>query len=102
MEQCLKKIHLRTIFITLYTYQGILYGLMTSIRILLQKENVSYQKLSVYDWVFMPTFLKFLFSPLLDIYYMRRIGKRMSYIIPLSILSCVLFIVLGFYANSLI
>ena len=49
-----------------------------------------------------PFFFKFLIAPFMDFNYVRKIGRRMSWIIPTGIVSSVLFWYLGFSIEDLI
>ena len=69
----------------MYTYQGLLYGLVSSIKIFLTKKGVPINQLSIYETIQIPVYTKFLFSPLLDLIYYKPIGKRMTYILSISI-----------------
>ena len=72
-------------------FQGILYGYITSLKFLLKSKGTSYQMLSLFDLVNSPAYFKFFFAPILDIYYSKKLGKRMTYITFLSVISVILF-----------
>ena len=68
----------------LYTYQGILYGYVASLKIYFLNRKVDFNHLSIYELISIPIYTKFIFSPFLDLYYYKPIGKRMSYILTIS------------------
>lgn len=90
------------VFFVLYIYQGFLYGYTESIKFLLRESGVGYEKIAIFDFVGMPNYLKFFFAPVLDIYFLRKFGKRMTYIVPFSIISGAIFIFLAFNIPTLI
>lgn len=81
-------------FFLLYIFQGLFFGYIQSISLLLKEHDFSYAQMSMLNLVSMPFYIKCFFSPFLDIYYSRRLGKRMTYISVFSVLSagCYLFI----------
>jgi hypothetical protein len=90
------------VFFVLYIYQGFLYGYTESIKFLLRENGVGYEKIAIFDFVGMPNYLKFFFAPVLDIYFSRKFGKRMTYIVPFSVISGTIFIYLAFNIPVLI
>lgn len=79
----------------LYLYQGLVLGLPAGgLQIILTERNVSYSKIGMFSFCAMPFAIKFLWSPLLDYYFIERIGKRKTYIVPANILIGMLFLYL--------
>ncbi|XP_053992757.1 acetyl-coenzyme A transporter 1-like isoform X2 [Hylaeus volcanicus] len=68
------------ILLLLYTVQGIPIGLSTSIVFLLQG-YVSYKDLGLFSLVTLPFSLKIFWAPLVDSFYIERIGRRKTWII---------------------
>jgi hypothetical protein len=58
--------------------------------------------LSLFDLCQIPIYTKFLVGPILDRFYSRKIGKRMTYIIPISIILVGYFWYLSAKAESLL
>lgn len=81
-------------FFLLYIFQGLFFGYVQTISLLLKERNFSYAQMSLLNLVSVPFYLKCFFSPFLDIRYSRRLGKRMTYITSFSVLAagCYLFI----------
>lgn len=72
---------------SLYFLQGLPMGLMFgSIPFLLQ-ERASYTQIGIFTLATYPYSLKLLWSPLVDGYYSRKIGRRKTWIIPVQTLS---------------
>ncbi len=90
------------VFFCLYSIQGFFFGYIHSLKILMKNNGISYEKLAMLDMITFPLYLKCFFSPFLDIYYFKKFGKRMSYIIPMSILITSLFIYLAFNIDDMI
>ena len=83
-----------TTFFLLYIFQGLFFGYIQTISLLLKEQNFSYAQMSLLNLVPVPFYLKCFFSPFLDIKYSSRLGKRMTYITIFSVLAagCYLFI----------
>ena len=86
----------------LYTYQGFFFGYMASIKLMLKKNHVSYEKLALFDFISAPLYLKCFVSPFLDIHYTKLIGKRMTYIFPISIVLSAIYFVLSSRITELV
>eukprot|EP00871_Galdieria_phlegrea_P001239 jgi/Galph1/2115/GphlegSOOS_G782.1 len=80
---------------SLYFLQGLPMGLMVgSIPFMLQ-EKASYTQIGVFSLATYPYSLKLLWSPLVDSYYSKRIGRRRTWIIPVQLLCGISLIILG-------
>ncbi|XP_069069402.1 acetyl-coenzyme A transporter 1 [Pleurodeles waltl] len=66
----------------LYVLQGIPLGLAGSIPLILQTKNVSYTDQAFFSFVFWPFSLKLLWAPLVDAVYIKRFGRRKSWLVP--------------------
>uniref|UniRef100_A0A8C1TQL1 Acetyl-coenzyme A transporter 1 n=1 Tax=Cyprinus carpio TaxID=7962 RepID=A0A8C1TQL1_CYPCA len=66
----------------LYVLQGIPLGLAGSIPLIMQSKNVSYKDQAYFSFVFWPFSLKLLWAPLVDSLYLRRFGRRKSWLVP--------------------
>ncbi|XP_063297091.1 acetyl-coenzyme A transporter 1 [Pelobates fuscus] len=66
----------------LYVLQGIPLGLAGSIPLILQSKNVSYTNQAIFSFVFWPFSLKLLWAPLVDSLYIKRFGRRKSWLVP--------------------
>uniref|UniRef100_A0A8C2U6V9 Acetyl-coenzyme A transporter 1 n=1 Tax=Coturnix japonica TaxID=93934 RepID=A0A8C2U6V9_COTJA len=70
------------LLLALYVLQGIPLGLAGSVPLILQSKNASYTEQAFFSFVFWPFSLKLLWAPLVDAVYMRRFGRRKSWLVP--------------------
>ncbi|KAL4097361.1 hypothetical protein QTP88_022150 [Uroleucon formosanum] len=70
--------------VLLYMLQGIPLGISLAIRAYMQNKKVSYGQQAKFSVVDLPYSLKLLWAPLVDVVYLRRIGKRKSWLVPLQ------------------
>ncbi|XP_025406915.1 acetyl-coenzyme A transporter 1-like isoform X2 [Sipha flava] len=83
------------LLLLLYTMQGLPLGLISSIPVLLKSnKNVSYNDQAIFNVVMLPYTLKLLWAPLVDSFYVKKIGRRKSWLIPIQFLmgSCFFYI----------
>lgn len=69
----------------LYFLQGVPLGLSASIPLLLQKYGVSYTQQAVFTIAYYPFSFKFIWSGLVDSVYVKRIGRRKSWLFPVQV-----------------
>ena len=81
-------------FLLMYIFQGLYFGYIQSIQLLLKEKGFSYAQMSLLKFTSMPFYLKCFLSPVLDIYYSKTLGKRMTYISIFSVFTalCYLFL----------
>ena len=98
MAETLQRKHLRyskpviiSVFFMLYSYQGFLFGLNEAIKLLLKEKGAADSDLSLQALTTSPFYLKFIAAPFLDVYYSKRIGKRMTWILPISLIASAFF-----------
>ncbi len=71
---------------SLYLAQGLPFGFLTqSLPVLLRDNGASLRVISLASLLFLPWALKFLWAPVLDRYYLPRLGRRRSWILPLQL-----------------
>lgn len=91
------------ILLLLYTIQGLQLGLTSAIPILLQSnKNVSYQDQAVFSLVMWPYTLKLLWAPLVDAVYIKKIGRRKSWLIPVQFIMGSFFLYIANDINDLL
>ncbi|XP_060866175.1 acetyl-coenzyme A transporter 1-like isoform X1 [Metopolophium dirhodum] len=91
------------ILLLLYTLQGLQLGLTSAIPILLQSnKNVSYQDQAVFSLVMWPYTLKLLWAPLVDAIYVKKIGRRKSWLIPVQYIMGSFFLYIANDINNLL
>ncbi|CAO3702046.1 unnamed protein product [Rhizopus stolonifer] len=83
------------LLVILYLLQGIPVGLSFGSIPFLLKAKLSYSQIAIFSLSSWPYSLKLLWSPIVDAVYSPQIGRRKSWIIPIQILTGILFYVLG-------
>lgn len=86
------------LLVALYFVQGIPVGLaFGTIPFLLKSmaKETSFTSLGLFSMATYPYSLKILWSPIVDSFYSRKIGRRRSWIIPVQLVSGVILIILG-------
>lgn len=79
-----------TLFL-LYSVQGIPLGLMNSVSYTIRQNHVSYAAQGIFSTAMWPFALKILISPFVDRFFVRRFGRRKSWLVPVQFLiSCFL------------
>ena len=77
----------------LYTLQGIPIGLAGSLPFLLQERGTSLTQQSMFSIASYPFSFKVLWAPILDAVFLKRFGRRKSWLVPVQILTGVAMIV---------
>lgn len=86
----------------LYILQGIPLGIMRTIPFLLQSRGVEYTEQAQFSIAGWPFGLKVLYAPIVDAFYIKRIGRRKSWLIPLQYLIAVFLFILSFRVETLL
>lgn len=90
------------ILLFLYTLQGLPLGLITSIPLIIQEKSASYNQQAKFSLAGWPFSLKLLWAPLVDALYLKKIGRRKSWLIPVQYLIGVTLFVLSYQVDQLI
>ncbi|KAI8976060.1 acetyl-coenzyme A transporter 1-domain-containing protein [Pilobolus umbonatus] len=90
-----------TLLVILYLLQGIPIGLSFGSIPFLLKEKLSYSQIAIFSLSSWPYSLKLLWSPIVDAVYTPKLGRRKSWIIPIQILTGILFYFLGNNIDSM-
>ncbi|KAL7309500.1 hypothetical protein PS15m_010371 [Mucor circinelloides] len=83
------------LLVTLYLLQGIPIGLCFGSIPFLLKAKLSYSQIAIFSLSSWPYSLKLLWSPIVDAVYTPKLGRRKSWIVPIQILTGILFYILG-------
>ncbi|KEG01341.1 MFS transporter, PAT family, solute carrier family 33 (acetyl-CoA transporter), member 1 [Plasmodium vinckei vinckei] len=75
----------------LYTIQGVPIGVSSVVPLIIQ-DKVSYSQLSMLSLSSIPFSLKLLWAPIIDSVYIKKFGRRKSWIIPLQLICSLLMI----------
>jgi len=77
----------------LYALQGIPMGLCGSIPLYLKERGTTYEGLSLFSLVSLPFSLKLVWAPLVDSCYLKDVGRRKTWLIPIQLLTGVVMLV---------
>ncbi|KAI7906263.1 MFS general substrate transporter [Cokeromyces recurvatus] len=83
------------LLVILYLLQGIPVGLSFGSIPFLLKAKLSYSQIAVFSLSSWPYSLKLIWSPIVDAAYTPKLGRRKSWIVPIQILTGILFYILG-------
>ncbi|ORX56904.1 MFS general substrate transporter [Hesseltinella vesiculosa] len=89
------------LLVVLYLLQGIPVGLSFGSIPFLLKAHLSYSQIGIFSLSSWPYSLKLLWSPVVDAVYSPSVGRRKSWIIPIQLLTGVLFYWLGSHIDSI-
>lgn len=74
------------LLLILYTLQGIPLGLGRVLPMLLKEQGASFSELGTYSLQSWPFSLKLLWAPLVDVFFIKSIGRRKTWVIPTQLL----------------
>ena len=86
----------------IYLLQSIPFGLLTSIPMILQSRKSSYSDQGLISFAFWPHAFKILWAPLLDSFYIKRLGRRKSWIVIFQILIAIVALSSANYLNKIL
>ena len=75
------KIHVLVLFF-LYILQGIPLGLRTSVPLILQQNDVAYKEQAKFSFASYPFSMKLLWAPIVDSVFIKKFGRRKSWLVP--------------------
>ena len=103
-EQTKKSKDIKNIlFLTsLYVILGIPIGLAFSIPLILSTRKVAYSEQGTYSFAIWPISLKLLWAPLVDAFFVRKIGRRKTWVVSCQFISGLVMILLASRVNKLI
>ncbi|KAI8979135.1 membrane transporter [Mycotypha africana] len=81
--------------------QGIPVGLSFGSIPFLLKAKLSYSQIAIFSLSSWPYSLKLLWSPIVDAVYTPKLGRRKSWIVPIQILTGILFYLLGHHIDAM-
>ena len=79
------RLHILVLF-GLYILQGIPLGLRNSVPLVLQERGVSYTDQSKFSFASYPFSMKILWAPIVDAIFIKRFGRRKTWLIPTQML----------------
>ncbi|CAF0891900.1 unnamed protein product [Brachionus calyciflorus] len=97
-----KDLHNIIFLIFLYFLQGIPLGLTGSLPFIFGSRNVSYADQGTFSLAFWPFGLKLLWAPLVDSLFIKKIGRRKSWLVPMQYTIGILMFLFSNYAHQLL
>lgn len=87
----MKTSHKLVLIGSLYISEGLPFGFFTqALPVLLRQSGLSLTEIGLTSLLALPWALKFLWAPMLDHNYSRRVGQRRSWIIPVQLLTAII------------
>ncbi|KAI8887921.1 MFS general substrate transporter [Backusella circina FSU 941] len=83
------------LLVVLYLLQGVPVGLSFGSIPFLLKAKLSYSQIAIFSLSSWPYSLKLIWSPIVDAVFHRKLGRRKSWIVPIQLLTGLLFYALG-------
>ncbi|EGC37219.1 hypothetical protein DICPUDRAFT_54139 [Dictyostelium purpureum] len=88
--------------VLLYLVQGIPIGLSFGTIPFLLHKHASYTQLGIFSISTYPYSLKLLWSPIVDSYFFKSFGRRKSWIVPIQVLTGLMFVSMSFFITDYI
>ena len=88
--------------LTLYILQGVIIGLITTIPFYLDSRGAKWKDQGIFNFAFYPFTLKIAWAPFIDAWYVARIGRRKSWLIPIQLFIGLTLLLLSFHLPTLI
>lgn len=88
--------------LVLYVLQGAVLGLSTSIPVYLTSAGANWKHQGNYNFAHYPFSIKLIWAPIIDVFYIRRFGRRQTWLLPIQLVLGIVLIIFSFYVDSLI
>lgn len=88
--------------LVLYILQGAVIGFTTSLSIYLTSAGANWKQQGNYNFAHYPFSLKLIWAPIIDVFYIRRFGRRQTWLLPIQLVLGIVLIVLSYFIDSLI
>ncbi|CAF1373492.1 unnamed protein product [Didymodactylos carnosus] len=86
----------------LYLLQGIPLGMAASIPLIIQTFGASWSQQATFSFAFWPFSLKLIWAPIVDALYLKRFGRRKTWLIPMQYLIGITMLILSYNITSLV
>ncbi|UJR14505.1 hypothetical protein I4U23_001501 [Adineta vaga] len=90
------------VVLVLYILQGVTIGMIDIMPLYLASNGATWKQQGMLSFVMYPFSVKLLWAPLIDVFYIRRLGRRQTWLLPVQILVGIILIILSFYFEQLI
>lgn len=74
------------LLLVLYFLQGVITGLFQSLQLILSNRNASYFDQGIFNLNSWPISIKLLWAPFVDAIFLKKIGRRKSWLVPVQFL----------------
>ena len=72
------------VLLFLYVLQGIPLGLAAAVPLILTNRNVSYKQQAEFSFAYWPFSVKLLWAPIVDSLFIKRFGRRKTWLVPVQ------------------
>lgn len=86
----------------LYVLQGVPLGLVHTLPFIMSSRNVSYADQGTFSFAIWPYSMKLLWAPFVDSIYLKRFGRRKSWLVPMQFIMGVFMITVADYVHELL
>ena len=86
----------------LYLLQGVPLGMAASIPLIIQVYGASWSQQATFSFAFWPFSLKLLWAPIVDAVYLKRFGRRKTWLVSTQYLIGLVMIVLSYHINDIL
>lgn len=86
----------------LYLLQGIPLGMASSLPLIIQTYGANWSQQATFSFAFWPFSLKLLWAPIVDALYVKKLGRRKSWLIPTQYLIGIMMMILSYYVNNIL
>ncbi|KAI6234927.1 hypothetical protein M3Y99_00744000 [Aphelenchoides fujianensis] len=86
----------------LYLLQGVPLGLISAMPLILQSKEISFSQQAIFSFAHWPFSLKLLWAPIVDSVYIRRVGRRKSWMVPCQYLIGVFLLVVSYFIPQIL
>ena len=90
------------LLLSLYLLQGIPLGMAASIPLIIQTHGASWSQQATFSFAFWPFSLKLLWAPIVDALYLKRFGRRKTWLIPTQYAIGLFMICLSYFINDIV
>lgn len=97
-----KDLHNVIFLMFLYILQGIPLGLGHSLTFIMGSRNVSYGDQGTFSLAFWPYSMKLLWAPIVDSLYIKKFGRRKSWLVPMQFIMGIFMILVADYVHELL
>ena len=91
-----------SLLLFLYLLQGVPLGMAASIPLIIQTYGVTWSQQATFSFAFWPFSLKLLWAPIIDSLFIKKFGRRKTWLVPIQYLIGFGMMILSYYINGLL